>query len=206
MASDFSSLSLVKSFHDELLLVEGKAKLSAEAYGQCAKDFLAYLDEKGLSLDSLVPVDLAYYISHLRLDKGDGDQTVAKAISALRSFGLFLKREGIWKENIAMELDRPGPSRKLPRVLSVNQVDLLLGSIDTQKPLGIRDRALFELIYSCGLRISEACSLLLSNVHFKERFIVVRGKGSKERTVPFGSDAYEWLYKWVYEVRPAFVG
>ena len=205
MASSSSSDQLVKSFRDELLLVEGKARLSAEAYGQCAKDFLSYLDGKGLDLRSVTPLDLTYYMSYLRLEKGEGDLTLAKAVSALRSFGSFLKREGVWPENVAMELDRPGVSRKLPRVLSVNQVDSLLAAIDTEKPLGVRDRALFELIYSCGLRISEACSLLLSNVHFKERFIVVRGKGSKERSVPFGKAAYDWLYKWVYEFRPAIV-
>ena len=205
MSSSIPADQLEKSFRDDLLLVEGKARLSAEAYGQCAKDFLAYLDTKGLALESVSPVDLTYYISFLRLEKKDGDQTVAKTVSALRSFGSFLKREGIWAENVAMELDRPGASRKLPRVLSVNQVDSLLASIDTKKPLGVRDRALFELIYSCGLRISEACSLLLSNVHFKERFIIVRGKGSKERSVPFGDAAYDWLYKWVYECRPQLV-
>ncbi len=205
MSSSIPADQLEKSFRDDLLLVEGKARLSAEAYGQCAKDFLAYLDKKGLALESVTPLDLTYYISFLRLEKNDGDMTVAKTVSALRSFGFFLKREGIWAENVAMELDRPGASRKLPRVLSVNQVDSLLDAIDTKKPLGVRDRALFELIYSCGLRISEACSLLLSNLHFKERFIIVRGKGSKERSVPFGDAAYDWLYKWVYECRPRLV-
>ncbi|MCR5623131.1 MAG: tyrosine-type recombinase/integrase [Treponema sp.] len=206
MASDLSSAGLLRSFQNELLLVEGKARLSVEVYGQCAKDFLSYVEGKGLLLSSVTPLDLTYYVSFLRLEKEDGDLTVAKAVSALRSFGSFLKREGVWKENVAMEIDRPGTARKLPRVLSVNQVDSLLAAIDTTKPLGVRDRALYELIYSCGLRISEACSLLLSNLHFKEHFIVVRGKGSKERSVPFGAVAYEWLHKWVYECRPLFVG
>ena len=114
MASSSSSDQLVKSFRDELLLVEGKARLSAEAYGQCAKDFLSYLDGKGLDLRSVTPLDLTYYMSYLRLEKGEGDLTLAKAVSALRSFGSFLKREGVWPENVAMELDRPGVSRKLP--------------------------------------------------------------------------------------------
>lgn len=205
MASDVSSDRLLRSFRDELLLLEGKAELSAEAYGQCAKDFLAYLETKEIPLASVSSLDLTYYLSFLRLERNERDLTLAKTVSALRSFGAFLKREGIWAENVALELDRPSVSRKLPRVLSVSQVDSLLAAIDTSKPLGVRDRALFELIYSCGLRISEACSLRLSNVHFKERFIIVRGKGSKERMVPFGAAAYDWLSKWVYEYRPAFV-
>lgn len=205
MASDVSPDRLLRSFHDELLLLEGKAELSADAYGQCARDFLAYVVAKEIPLASVTPLDLTYYLSYLRLEKEESDLTLAKTVSALRSFGAFLKREGLWTENAALELDRPSVSRKLPRVLSVSQVDSLLAAIDTSKPLGVRDRALFELIYSCGLRISEACSLRLSNVHFKERFIIVRGKGSKERMVPFGSAAHDWLHAWVYEYRPAFV-
>ncbi len=205
MESDISARELLKAFQDDLILVEGKAELSAEAYGLCAKDFLSYLSEKEIPLKSVTALDLTYYISYLRLEKHEEDLTLAKAVSALRSFGTFLKREGLWTNNVAMDIDRPSTSRKLPRVLSINQVDALLASIDTEKPLGVRDRALYELIYSCGLRISEACSLHLSNVHFKEHFIIVRGKGNKERMVPFGAAAYEWLHKWVYEYRPAFV-
>ncbi len=205
MESDISYDELLKAFRDDLLFVEGKAELTVDAYYVCAKDFLLYLAEKRIFLREVTALSLTYYISYLRLEEHEEDLTVAKAVSALRSFGAFLKRVGLWDKNVAMEIDRPHTSRKLPRVLSINQVDSLLAAIDTNKPLGVRDRALYELIYSCGLRISEACSLLLSNVHFKERFIIVRGKGNKERMVPFGADAYDWLHKWVYEYRPAFM-
>ena len=105
-----------------------------------------------------------------------------------------------------MLLERPKASRALPKVISVEQVDTLLDAIDTSTPLGIRDRALFELIYSCGLRISEAASLLVSNLHLKERLIIVHGKGDKERMVPFGLSAKERLEQYIYEARPLLVG
>ena len=82
----------------------------------------------------------------------------------------------------------------------------MLDSIDVSNPLGVRDRTLFELIYSCGLRISEACGLLIENVHLSERLIMVSGKGSKQRIVPFGGQAALWLKKWLVEVRPGIVG
>ena len=91
-------------------------------------------------------------------------------------------------------------------MLSVEQVDSILDAIDTTEPLGVRDRALFELIYSCGLRISEAATLQVSNLHLKERLLIVRGKGDKERMVPFGLSAKERLEQYLMEVRPALVG
>jgi len=197
--------SLVLSFHDELLLVEGKAELSAQAYAQCVKDFLCYLKSKNTAIQNVDPNVISYYVTYCKTERKESDLTIAKALSALRAFGSFLKERGIWPHNYALEVEKPSVSRSLPRVLSVNQVDSLLDAIDTSKPLGVRDRALYELIYSCGLRISEASSLLLSNIHFMERFIIVRGKGDKERFVPFGEEAYIWLKKWIEQYRPAYV-
>ena len=132
--------------------------------------------------------------------------TVAKDVSALRSFGSFLVEEGIWQENLVQLVERPKIQRALPRVLSVEQVDSLLAAIDTSEPLGVRDRALFELVYSCGLRISEVATLLIGNVHLQERILIVMGKGSKERVLPFGDVAHEWLSRWIQEGRPAILG
>ena len=102
-------------------------------------------------------------------------------------------------------LDKPKAARHLPKVLSVEQIDSLLESIDTSTLSGKRDDALFELIYSCGLRISEACTLKVANVHFEEKLILVHGKGDKERIVPFGEIAAKKLKKYIEEVRPGLV-
>ncbi len=196
--------SLEQEFYDDLIIVSGHAVLSAETYMLCCKDFLSWVEEQGLDLPAVTREDLVRYQRKLSED-GLSSETVAKFISALRAFGAFLKRKQIWHTNEALELERPEASRHLPRVLSVEQVDSLLSAIDVSTPLGIRDRALYELIYSCGLRISEASGLLLVNIHFAEGLIIVHGKGDKERMVPFGDIAKEWLLKWIEEARPAIV-
>ncbi len=134
------------------------------------------------------------------------ETTVAKEISALRSFGSYLVRIGVWKENLGYLLERPRKTVSVPRVLSVDEVETLLASIDVSTSLGVRDRALFEVIYSSGLRISEASGLLLQNIYLKENILFVLGKGNKERLVPFGDDARLWLSKWIEEERPKIVG
>lgn len=196
---------LLRQFHANLIMVEGRAELTAQTYGTAVKEFLSWLCTKSLELESVALKDLLYYLSW-RKSLGNSELTIAKDISALRAFGAFLTREGQWQENLALVLDRPRASRALPRVLSVEQVDELLSCIDTSDALGIRDRTLFELVYSCGLRISEACSLLMGNVHLKEKILLVRGKGDKERIVPFGDAAKEWLSRYFDEVRPSLVG
>lgn len=196
---------LLRQFHANLIMVEGRAELTAQTYGTAVKEFLSWLCTKSLELESVALKDLLYYLSW-RKSLGNSELTIAKDISALRAFGAFLTREGVWQENLALVLDRPRASRALPRVLSVEQVDELLSCIDTSDALGIRDRTLFELVYSCGLRISEACSLLMGNVHLKEKILLVRGKGDKERIVPFGDAAKEWLSRYFDEVRPSLVG
>lgn len=199
------SRQVAEGFYSDLILVERKAELTAQTYVFCIEEFLLYLEKENILLSSVSVQNLFYYLVY-RKTNGTSEITVAKDISSLRAFGSYLKRKNIWTENYALELDRPKAAKSLPKVLSVEQVEALLAAIDTEKPLGIRDRALFELIYSCGLRISEASGLLVSNIHFEEMMLLVRGKGDKERIIPFGDEAAFWLKKWLYEVRPGIVG
>lgn len=187
---------LLDNFYSELLTVDRKSVLTVETYIFCIADFLIWLTENNIALSAVTHQNLLYYITYINTCCDSG-LTVAKDISALRSFGHYLVNKKIWVENIALLLDRPKASRKLPDVLTPEQVDELLGSIETDSILGIRDRALFELIYSCGLRISEASSLKTTSIHFEEQFLMVSGKGDKERIIPFGEDALFWLKKWM---------
>ncbi len=192
----------IESFYTDLLLVERDGELTAQTYVQSVKEFAHWLEGRGILLENVQRVNLVYYLAWRHGECGCSELTVAKDISALRAFGSYLNRHDVWAENYALELDRPKASRSLPKVLSIEEVDALLATIDTSKPLGVRDRALYELIYSCGLRISEASDLLVSSVFFDEKMIIVNGKGEKERIVPFGEDADFWLRKWLFEVRP----
>jgi integrase/recombinase XerD len=167
--------------------------------------FLDWTEKNTQGLSAVGVKDLLYYSAKRHTEKMS-ELTIAKDISALRSFGNFLVRKRIWEENYAIQLDRPKIGRSLPRVLSEKQVDVFLDAIETKDTLTVRDRALFEVIYSCGLRISEAVGLLTANVHLDEQFLIVNGKGDKERIVPFGNEAKQWLGEWLDNWRPLLVG
>lgn len=195
---------LLEQFYSDLILVKRSSKLTAETYRISAEEFLNWLVVEKIKLAAVTVQDISYYLLK-RKTEGCNEITIAKDISGLRALGEYLVRKNYWEENHALLLDKPKISRALPKVLSVEQVDLLLSSIDTSTDLGKRDDALFELIYSCGLRISEACDLLVTNVHMNEQLILVHGKGDKERLVPFGERAKEKLSVYLAEVRPLLV-
>ncbi|MDY6396889.1 MAG: tyrosine recombinase [Treponema sp.] len=197
---------LLLRFHSDIVSVERLSENSASTYEECAKIFLNWLQKEEIKLAAVNPQVLVSYLIWRRTEQKCDELTIAKDISGLRALGSYLVRQGMWQENHGMLLERPKASRALPKVLSVEQVDSILDAIDTTEPLGVRDRALFELIYSCGLRISEAATLQVSNLHLKERLLIVRGKGDKERMVPFGLSAKERLEQYLMEVRPALVG
>lgn len=197
---------LLLRFHSDMVSVERLSENSAATYEECAKIFLNYLVKEKVKLAAVNSQVLLSYLIWRRTEQKCDEQTIAKDISGLRSLGSYLVRQKYWEENHAMLLDRPKASKSLPKVLTVEEVDSILDSIDVSEPLGIRDRALFEMIYSCGLRISEAASLKVENLHLKERIIIVQGKGDKERMVPFGESAKEKLEQYLNEVRPSLVG
>lgn len=198
--------SLLLRFHSDMVSVERLSENSASTYEECAKIFLNWLQKEQVKLAAVNPQVLISYLVWRRNEQKCDELTIAKDISGLRALGSYLVRQELWEENHAKLLERPKASRALPKVLSVEQVDSLLDSIDVTDPLGIRDRALYELIYSCGLRISEAATLQVSNLHLKERLLIVHGKGDKERMVPFGISAKEKLEQYLMEVRPVLVG
>ena len=193
--------ALLDQFYSDLILVKRNAQKTAETYRISAEEFLLWLQSEHIKLGSVKAKDITYFLVK-RKTEGCNELTIAKDISGIRALGDFLERKEYWDENVALLLERPKSSHALPKVLSEEQVDALLDCIDTRDLVGKRDAALFELIYSCGLRISEACSLLVANVHLEEQLILVHGKGDKERIVPFGGRALEKLKFYLEEVRP----
>jgi integrase/recombinase XerD len=129
-------------------------------------------------------------------------KTMARIVSSLHSFFRFLKLEEIREDDPSALIETPKQERSLPAVLSPEEIDRFLAAIDIDTPQGLRDRALFELIYSCGLRISEASSLSFDGLFLEERVIRVLGKRKKERLIPFGDDAALWLKRYLAEARP----
>jgi len=195
---------LLNQFYTDLILVKRDSEQTAITYKISAEEFLNWLVSERIKLKSVSLQNLLYYLIK-RQEAGCSELTIAKDISGIRALGDYLVRKGMWEENIALALDKPKAARHLPKVLTVEQIDALLACIDTSTASGKRDDALFELIYSCGLRISEACTLKLANVHLEERLILVHGKGDKERLVPFGERALEKMLVYLNEVRPELV-
>ena len=196
---------LLNQFYTDLIMVKRDSQQTAITYKISAEEFLNWLVTERIKLKDLSVQNLLYYLIKRQSD-GCSELTIAKDISGIRALGDYLVRKGMWEENIALLLDKPKAAKHLPKVLSVEQVDCLLSCIDVSTPSGKRDDALFELIYSCGLRISEACTLTVANVHLEEKLILVRGKGDKERIVPFGDRALEKILVYMNEVRPQLVG
>lgn len=194
----------LNQFYSDLILVKRDSEQTAMTYKFSVEEFLKYLATEKIKLREVSSQTLIIFLIK-RQTEGVSELTISKDISAIRAFGDYLVRKNYWQENVALLLEKPKISKKLPKVLSVDQVDGLLDAIDTRTPSGIRDDALFELIYSCGLRISEACGLTIPNVHLEEKLILVRGKGDKERIVPFGERAFEKIQKYLFEVRPGLV-
>lgn len=192
-------------FHTDLLLVERLSKESAETYRYEAEIFLHWLQNNKIKLVDVTVQNLVYFLAW-RKTTDHAPLTLSKDISSLRAFGSYVERMGIWPENLALLIERPKASRALPRVLSVQQVEKILSAIDDSTKVGKRDSALFELIYSCGLRISEACGLLMENLHLAEQLVLVHGKGDKERIVPFGETAKTKLEEYLFNARPSLVG
>lgn len=192
-------------FYADQLMAERNRQLTAMTYRISAEIFLLWCQDRKLKLSSLTSRDLIYY-SVWRKTQGISEITLAKDLSALRALGEFLVRENYWSENLALILDRPKTAKTLPSVLTQEEVEAILSSIDTSTPLGIRDKAVFELIYSCGLRISECCSLKIINLHMHESFVLVKGKGGKERVIPFGKEASNCLTEYLDNVRPMLCG
>lgn len=197
--------SFLVSFYTDLLMVERLSKRTAETYRFSIELFLRWCSKEHLKLADVTIQNLIYYLTWRKTEE-KSEMTLLKDISSLRSFGSFMVRRGLWKENYPLMLERPKIGRNLPKVLSMEQVDKLLSTIDVSNDLGKRDDALFELIYSCGLRISEACGLLVENLHLAEKILLVHGKGDKERIVPFGERAKNKLELYLNEVRPKLAG
>lgn len=180
---------------------------TVDAYRRACSDFLNSVNGKVESLAAISAADIVAYITdrQLNTDAVISSRTISRILSSLRSFFSYLIIEKIRVDNPAKTVDMPKLDKKLPEVLSIEDVDNFLSRIDIEQPAGLRDRALFELIYSCGLRVSEAVSLKAGNLFLDEGLIRVRGKGEKDRFVPLGDEVVYWLKRYINVGRPAMV-
>jgi integrase/recombinase XerD len=205
-------LVLLERYNSHLIALERRAPLTAETYRYEIRFFLDWLEGEKLTLEAAGVNDVTRYLARRRLADDIDSRTAAKAISALRSFSRFLENEGLKNEGannlsaITSLLQIPRNHDRLPEVHRKEDVDLLFSMIATESPLGARNRALYELIYSAGLRISEAVWLNTGDLFLSKNLARVRGKGSKERLVIFGPEAIFWLKHYLNDARPKLLG
>ena len=173
--------------------------MSPNTVASYCSDVESFLAQCGVSPDMLQPSDIEDFI----LSRGSlSKRSQARVLSSLKSFCGWLVLEGVLKDNPCDRVDAPKLGRYLPDVLSVQEVEAIIGAVDTSTWIGLRDKALLEVLYGCGLRVSEAVSLKVSCLYFDEGFIRVIGKGNKERLVPMGEMAQDALRAYLAE-RPA---
>jgi integrase/recombinase XerD len=193
---------LVERYLDHLAVERGLAANSLAAYRRDLVALGEALGEEGRDLVVAGPTDLAAQVRRMRR-AGLSPRTISRAVSAARGFYAHLVAEGERADDPAADLATPKLLQHLPAVLSEDQVEALLQAPDTATGLGLRDRAMIELLYATGLRVSELVSLRLPQLRLDQGFLLAFGKGSKERVVPVGESAEGWLGRYFREARPA---
>lgn len=188
----------IESFQQFLLVEKGLSRQTIISYSEDLKQFFLFLSDRKY-VEDLQGEDLYEFVKQ-QLAIGRTASTVMRRLSSVRNFYLFLKREG-WYDGEIPDVAAPKKAEHLPNCLSIEEVEDLLNAPDIEKPEGLRDRAMLETMYASGLRVSELLMLERSRVNLKKAIITVYGKGSKERKVPLGDFAIEYIQKYIEEVR-----
>ncbi len=195
----------IQQFEAHLQLERSLAENSIWAYGGDVRKLWQFIALKKLDLSPL-----AVEANHLRNfliylhELGLGATSQARILSAIRCFYQFLILEGHVNRDPTKLIERPVLGRKLPHTLAVHEIEALFNAIDHSTPIGMRNRAMLETLYSSGLRVSELINLRISDIYFKEMFVQVLGKGNKQRLVPIGKIALKYLSIYLEEVRKHF--
>lgn len=189
-----------------LLQIErGLALNSRQSYERDLNQYLAYVTDQGIT--TWQQVDRYQVIQFLQTLKDDGKSTatITRMISTLRRFHQYLRQENITDHDPMQHIDSPKKVQKLPSTLTLEEVERLIETPDTNQILGLRDRAILEVMYATGLRVSELISLTLGDLHLSIGLLQTLGKGDKERIIPLGDYAIHWLERYLNEARPQLV-
>lgn len=196
--------NLIHEFINYLSVERGLATNTLESYGRDLRQYYQYLGEDQVDLDAVSRTTIINYLMYLQ-KQGKATATIARRLAALKAFYQFLVREKRIKTDPTANLESPKLEKRLPRVLTVSEVERLLAQPDSSQPAGLRDRAMLELLYATGIRVSELVSLNVEDVNLETGYIRCTGKGSKERIVPLGSLAIQWVQEYLQSGRPKLV-
>ncbi len=194
----------LKNYFDYIFLEKGLSQNTIEAYKHNLNVYVKFLHSKGItSLSSAADEDLSDFL--LNLDKiGLCSVSRARYLSCLRGFHKYYHSIGKATRDVSELLEMPKQARNLPETLSYEEITRIIEATDTHNAAGIRDRTIFELLYACGLRVSELIDLKYKNIFQEAEIIRVFGKGSKERLIPIGKPALKWIEEYNKNSRPLF--
>jgi integrase/recombinase XerD len=195
--------NILEQYYDSLLFDKGLSRLTLESYGNDLRRYFDFLEQKGIiSPDEIRPEHIREFVTVLR-DLGLMISSVIRNLSSIKNFHKFLVNEDISTNNPSLHIDTPKEPHTYPAVMTVDEIERLFSIPDTETDLGKRDRAMLEMMYACGLRISELLTIEYNSVIFPEGIVRVIGKRNKERIIPIGSSALNHLKKYLADVRPA---
>ncbi|MEK6813629.1 MAG: site-specific tyrosine recombinase XerD [Nitrospirota bacterium] len=194
----------VDAFLSYLSVEKGLSQSTLDAYSRDLVSYARFLSDAGAPIDRGVERRLvAEYVARGRR-AGLSSATVSRRLSAIKGFHRFLVREGLAASDPTDQVESVRRRLPLPKVLSLNEVERLLSVPDPATPAGLRDRAMIEILYASGLRVSELVGLDQRSVNLEAGYLMARGKGSKERVVPLGEHAVRWVKTYLDEARPRF--
>lgn len=199
--------SILRRYVQYLCLERSYSKNTLDAYRRDLQKLLIFYADNHIDYRTVTLEQLDQFAGQLR-EEGIQARSVARILSGVRSFYRFLTLEKEVEQDPTELLESPQIGKHLPEVLSVEEIDSIISVIDVSKPEGIRDRAIIEVLYGCGLRISELCNLRISQLYLEDKYIRVKGKGSKERLVPIEGVAIDRVREWLvtrmgYKVKPS---
>lgn len=196
----------LKDFIHFLIVEKGLAENTIVSYERDLKSYIIFLKEKEkiTSFQEVKRINIVHFLGLLK-EQGKSTRTIARHIASIRSFHHFLLREKVTSEDPTVHIELPHLERTLPKVLSMKEVEQLLDSPKKNDHFGLRDKAMLEVLYATGMRVSELIGLNLDDVHLSMGFIRCIGKGNKERIIPIGRVATESLENYLDKGRPRFV-
>ncbi|MBS0461374.1 MAG: site-specific tyrosine recombinase XerD [Proteobacteria bacterium] len=195
----------IAAFIDRQWAESGSARNTLDAYRRDMEGLARWLGSRAATLVETDRATLFDYLAQ-RTQLGYSGRSNARLLSALRVFYGQLLRQGAIRVDPAATLEPPKPRRSLPKALSESQIEALLAAPDVSEATGLRERAMLELMYATGLRVSELVTLPAAGVNLRQGVLRVLGKGSKERLVPLGEEARHWLEKYLHDARPGLAG
>lgn len=194
--ADLHNQKLIERFLESLWLEKGLSDNTLKAYRSDLEKFAAWVESEGRLIVDVRREDVLHYLSN-RMEKGLKARSTARCLSCLRAMFRYLMRENVVSADPTLRVENPKLGRPLPDSLSEHDVEKLLAAPDVTKAIGFRDRTMLEVLYACGLRVSELTGLKLNEINLRQGVVRIVGKGSKERLVPMGEESINWVTQYL---------